>query len=397
MSTLQVLPVSLAGCPLLQTPDAFVGLATLPGPVMYQILGFLDFLERSLCCSVASVWKQCCVGVDQHIPLLRVTADSILLKKHSPCLSRLSSLRTLEISGVAEDKLVIRLAELLESLTSLVCVGSPRLTDAGLVGLSKALEPHSSALREVDLTFCHNTTYGATLRLRKELPLLELVRRQPRCFDGRFVTPFGGSTVEAHTYYADASFTFTRQSQSRGYVRFLTQHENGFYTDSLQYSNFGEQHGLPAFCKYLYRPGVALRQCADLEEPGPHGSIRNVLVAQALSGFRAPGEWPPVPDEGVPLGESVFITAGGVPLPRGLGMEEARDRGATGMVSRMEVIPLEASMPPLDGPLVKEIEAFQQEMTAWASHYAPETLERMEAQLHRAFGGTFAGPDNGPE
>jgi len=390
MATLAVLPVSL-GCPPLQRPDAIVGLAALPGSFMYQIQGFLDFPERSLSCSVASAWKQSCAGVDQRVSALRVTADSVLLKKHSLCLSRLRSLRVLEISGVAEDRLVIRLAELLQSLSSLVCVGSPQLTDAGLMGLSQVLGP-GSALREVDLTFCQNTTYGATIRLRKELPCLELVRRQPRCFDGRFVTPFGGSTVEAHTYYADASFSFTRHSQSRGYVRFLTQHENGFYTDSLQYSNFGEQHGLPAFCKYLYRPGVALRQCANLEQPGPHGSIRNVLVAQALSGFRAPEEWPPVPDDGVPLGESVFVTAGGLPLPRGLGMEEARDRGATGMVSRMEVIPLEASMPPLDGPLVNEIEEFQREMTAWASHYAPETLERMEAQLHRAFGGTF-GPE----
>jgi len=285
---------------------------------------------------------------------------------------------------------VARLAGLLPNLSSMSCVSSPLLTDAGLSSLALTLGP-GSALREIDLTFCYRTTYAASTKLRQELPLLNLVRRQPRCFDGQFVTPFGRASIEAHTYFADASFDFSRQSQSRGYVRFLQEHPNGFFTDSLQYSNFGEQHGFPAFCKYLYRPGVALKQVADLDVPGPCGSVRNVLVAQALVGFRAPPEWPPVPDDDVPLGESVFVLADGTQLRHGVGMEDARDRGAVGMVSRMEVLPLESLMPPLNGRLVQEIEAFEQEMHRWASQYDAEALEQMEESLHRNFGGPHQG------
>ena len=70
-------------------------------------------------------------------------------------------------------------------------------------------EHRSQTLREIDITFCRNTTYNGTFPLRDRLSNLKLIR-QPKWLDGQFHTPFGDSPsysqVEVHTYWADGKF-----------------------------------------------------------------------------------------------------------------------------------------------------------------------------------------------
>jgi len=352
--------------------------SVIPSSVLDSVLTCLDLVERTICYTVTSTWQSSCKSVDGQITTLCLRGPNNVLKGPSAHLSRFTNLRVLDLMYLAEDWLVTQVARLLPHLSSLLCTYSPKLTDTGLVNLA-AESGAESVLREIDLTFCYRTTYGASIQLRHDLPLLTMIRRQPPWMDGHFITPFGGSTVEAHTYFADATFDFSRESQSRGYVRLLQEHPDGFFTDSLQYSNFGDQMRMPPFCKYLYRPGVALRPVPDLDAPGPSGAVRNILVAQAMSGCRAPQVWPPIPDEDVFVGASVYVTADGTLLQDEMSIEAARENGAVSMVSRMEVLPLTSLMPPLS--LVNEIQDFEREREQWESGVDPLVLEHLEDTL----------------
>ncbi|CAK0848549.1 unnamed protein product, partial [Prorocentrum cordatum] len=275
---------------------------------------------------------------------------------------RLCGVRVLDLGACASDEALARLWGRLPALEELGCVGSPGLSDAGLAhlagpapgGADAGAHGCRAALRRVDITCCPGTSYGAAVALRRRLPGLELVRRLPAWLEGRFLTPFGGDGPEVHTYYADGAFEFTRSVQSRGYVRYLRHSDDGsFMKDSLQYSNFvGEW---PLWAKFFYCPGVSVKYPA---EPSP-GAVRSVLVAQALGEVEAPEAWPAVPDEGVPLGGSVMVREDGSHMPLGTGVSDAAAQGAVAMVSRMEVLAPERSMPPED--LVAEIEAFERE------------------------------------
>lgn len=239
------------------------------------------------------------------------------------------------------------------------------------------MRPDTSTLRSIDLTFSEGTTYGATIFLRRALPGLELVRRQPATLDGCFLTPFGDNSVERHTYYADGSFSFSRTQQSKGYVRFLKKEpDQEFLYDSMQYSDFRGVMGWPPWARFFYRPGVALKFAAPTEG----NSVRNVLVAQMLSDIRAPEAWPPVADEKVPLGQSVYIREDGEVLPS-QAPADAAQQGAAVMVSRMEVQPLECLMPPAS--LVDEIEGFELQRRRFENLQRVEVLVAMEEHLHR--------------
>lgn len=379
-----------AGCEARPGPPAaaaglLVGMQ-LPDGTLDAALGLLDPASRSLCGAACATLREACARVDGRLlELLVVPEDTAggtsgLMRRLRPYCSRLQMLQTLDLTGHAEDRLVLAIGGLLPQLVRLCCTRSPLLTEKALESL--AADSGRQALREVDLVFCRHIGYAATIRLRRSLPSLELVRRQPAWLEGRFLTPFAGAgpKVEMHTYYADGSFDFTRPQQSRGYVRYL-QEGDGFLYDSLQYCNFGGFEGWPPWGRFLYRPGVALRASSQGD--------RSVLVAQSLNGMRAPTEWPDVPDDEVPLGRSVLLREDGSRLAPGTRLEDAMQDGAAAMVSRMEVQRLEAPMPP--AALVEEIEAFERERAAFEAQvqeaHGAQLLAALEEQLHHSLGG----------
>jgi len=357
MSTTDIPPLQASGAAL--TEHAF-----------NSALDVLDPNHRGACCCVSRAFRAACDHVNSHAGVLRVWSEV-----PDTFFTRFPNLCTLDLTGVADDRSLARLRGLLPRLSTLVCVECPLLTDDGLGSL--ASDPIRCTLRSIDLTFSEGTSYGATIVLRRALPGLELIRRQPASFDGCFLTPFGEGRVEIHTYYADGSFKFSRTQQSKGYVRFLKKKPNeDFFYDSLQYSDFRGVMGWPPWAQFFYRPGVALKFATSMDG----SSARNVLVAQLLSGIRAPEAWPPVADDKVPLGQSVYIREDGeVLLSQAPG--EAAEHGAAAMVSRMEVQQLESLMPPAS--LVDEIEAFELERKRFEDVQRVEVLVAMEEHLHR--------------
>eukprot|EP00927_Polykrikos_kofoidii_P081097 TRINITY_DN78253_c0_g1_i1.p1 TRINITY_DN78253_c0_g1~~TRINITY_DN78253_c0_g1_i1.p1 ORF type:complete len:396 (-),score=49.02 TRINITY_DN78253_c0_g1_i1:36-1223(-) len=388
--------------PLAEPPFHCI-LSALHDNVAVTVLSLLDVSQRCICSATSLGLRAACLRADSQATHLRAGGihggEQRLSKCTILCWQRFKNLCILELLGNADDFFLQRLNGLLPALRTLNCARSESLTDAGVFSLA-ADAVSRSALRHVDFTFCQNTTYGATIKLRRALPSLELIRRQPAWLDAHFLTPFGGdgaSSVEKHTYYADGAFNFSRREQSRGYVRFFRESDEGFLFDSLQYSNFGGVTGSPAWGQlgeFVYRPGVALRPVGDLQafcDTSASGLDlqapveRNVLVAQALSGLRVPPTWPPVNDDDVPLGQSVFLLRDGTRLPTGIQLEEASAREAVSMVSRMELRPLDTLMPPAF--LVDEIEAFELQRESFESQHSLEMLEAMEEALHRMLGG----------
>lgn len=364
-------------------------IGSFPENITELVLRFLDFDECGRCTSASSALHRGCEKIFHHTEWIRVLKGSCMEVGRGGAYRCLPTLRTLDVSQCASDTLLHNLVGLVPKLSCLRCNSSPLLTDDGVGSL--AVDPECrSNLEEIDLTFCRNTTYGGTLQLRRALPRLKLIRRQPAYLDGHFLTPFGGSTIEIHTYYADGAFDFSRREQSRGYVRHFESKEcqersDNFLKDSLQYCNFdGTDMGWPEFARFLYRPGVAIRQ-------GRHASdddafcAHSVLVAQNMNGMHAPDVWPPIPDNEVPLGESIYFDESGERLASGLNMQDAIGHGAVSLISRMEVRPLECLMPPLD--LVEEIAAFEQLRHAFERLLQPHGVEMMQLSLHHVLGG----------
>lgn len=358
-----------------------------PENITELVLRYLDFGEYGRCTSVSLALHRGCERNLHRTERIRVLRGSCMEEGRGGAYKCLPTLRLLDVSHCACDALLHNLTGLVPNLSWLRCQNSLRLTDEGIGSLAVDLECRLN-LEEIDLTFCRNTTYGVTLRLRRALPGLKLIRRQPSFLDGHFVTPFGGSSIEIHTYYADGAFDFSRREQSRGYVHYFEDkhfHDgnNGFLKDSLQYCNFdGTDMGWPEFARFLYRPGVAIRQGRPFHDAS---CTESVLVAQHLNGMHAPDTWPPISDAEVPLGQSIYFDDAGARLPHGLSMQDAIGHGAESLISRMEVRPLECLMPPSD--LVEELEAFEQLREAFEGLLQPHGVEMMQLSLHRVLGG----------
>lgn len=129
----------------------------------------------------------------------------------------------------------------LPNVQHLAMARSEQVTDHGLAALSQHPTLH---LVSLDITFCSKTTYQGTLCVRDRYQAtLQVLRRQPVWLDGQFQTPFRrdpsttrttsisnyhpasamtgreeADLYEQHTYYPDGTFSFTRPTQSRGYV-----------------------------------------------------------------------------------------------------------------------------------------------------------------------------------
>lgn len=391
----------------------------LPESALDDSLELLDVISRASFGHTCRALRTASCRVDAHLLELRLVApDSAHARAHGPQkpqprqplppFGRLRVLQALDLTGQAQDDLLEGLAGHLPKLLRLCCARSPHLTDRGLDSLAADASGARAALREVDLTFCPGTSYGATIHLRRAQPSLQLIRRLPVWLEGRFLTPFAGAgaAVETHTYYADGTFDFKRAQQSRGYVRYLREadvEDEGFLYDSLQYCNFEGGPGWPHWARFLYRPGVAVRAAARDEAllaPGVDSPAagrgqkvtQQVLVAQGLTGMWAPVEWPRVPDAAVPLGGVVLMRQDGTQFPVGTRLDETLEDDAAAMVSCMEVQPLQQTMPP--DSLVMEIEDFERERLAFenrlwraAADGAPSLFE-LEQQLHRILGGT---------
>jgi hypothetical protein len=191
-------------------------------------------------------------------------------------------------------------------------------------------------LQTIDITYCRRTTYEGTFVLRDKLVSLKLLRRQPQWMDGVFETPFENDFL--HTYWADGTFSFARDSLATGFVSDIFEWESENHVgDKVQYSDFDDSEldtTWPAWAKLAYRPGVSL-----LQIPGE----RAVLVAQRMRGLYPPRDYPkPHHVDIVPLGQSMYLDRGGNFLERNHNDEERHT-----MISHVPMQPLEEIMPPL--------------------------------------------------
>lgn len=283
-------------------------------------------------------------------------------------LPRFASLTSLSLAGAATNTILTQLAELQRAppaLRILDVSASDRLTDTALAALAAAAAVDGAFVRQLgvlDITFCNNTTYSAAIGVRRAFPGGQIVVvRLPSWLQGHFETPWG----EAHTYWADGSFVFQRSTQSAGYVRWLraanarsralvhpaaafptllarpegTCADGCLLLDSLQYIDFSPPPVWPAWVRFVYRPGVALRPIAAAEGASAADS-RLVLVTQLLRGLQAPCRLPPVPLASVPVGQRVYARRSGEVAPLGTTEEQALELSYEYMISCMRVDPL---------------------------------------------------------
>lgn len=325
-----------------------------------------------------------------------------------PTLSRcFQGLRVLELAESASDEQLLCLGRecKLPRLEVLSCKRAAEISDVGLVAFTQAIYSREldgaapfSSLSELDITLCQNTTYGATIEMRRHLPRLA-IRRIPKFMQGAFETPFasagagsiGGTDKEVHYYYCDGSFWFDRASEARGYA-IRTDQQGNFFTDSLQFIDLEQQFlGMLPLAYMFYRPGVALRK---LEIPGCSPGEERVMVCQLLHGMKAPSDIPPLQDlEQLQVGHSAHYRRDGSligPAPGQL----PYDPEAHLLVSHMRKTEMDDSMPPAS--LTEEIEAFERrkahDISEFVTHPVHGTarqvyLERLEDRIHHAMGG----------
>lgn len=188
-------------------------------------------------------------------------ANSFLLHNGSRNLlqifSRLENLQNLNLYHYANDTFFefLDTHAPLPNLKTLSMERSVNVTDRGLRRLANGGEARRQNFTSLIITFCRNTTYAETIYLREHLPNLRLIRRQPDWLDGQFYTPFAadGAPTEVHTYWPDGTFTFSRNSQSAGFVCDLFPWDPNrldFVGDKLQYNNFEFPPTFPAWFRY---------------------------------------------------------------------------------------------------------------------------------------------------
>jgi hypothetical protein len=399
-------------------------LTSLPTSQLVEILEFLSLSDGRQCLMTCrNLWRQC-QEVESKRGLARVQSwmDFHALIAMIPNLYRNYHLMELTLGRYATDELFMKLFvstnpeeahDNVPSLQRISCVGSDQLTDVGLLFIAPRHEGHEGEelssrnqttnpasmwppqqqnLQYIDITFCPNTTYKATLELRRRLrrrrqdqqqqhapqqPTL-VIRRQPEWMDGCFETPFANDGL--HTYWADGSFSYERQAQSQGYIQRIHswKRRSGILTDHFSDSNVGNQHGYiqkeqdihhvrtklqfsnfeapahwPPWTKYIYRPGVSLlylpeqQQDNDSNEGG-----RSILVSQMVRGLYPPPDWPKPCHQSLPIGVTRYFDRLGQMLPDDENNNDNNDNTEPDvirrwfMVTRMRVRPLLTLMPP---------------------------------------------------
>jgi hypothetical protein len=345
----------------------------LPEALIWQALEWLPFWQRRRffsCCK--SLWR---TRSDYESKI-----QSLLLPHPPPfsCLCNLGNLQTLDLGCSSSDEFLQELcSELaLPNLTNLLMARSMQVTDRGLELLTHN-PVRCKMLQTIDITFCRRTTYEGTFVLRDNLVSLKLLRRQPQWMDGLFETPFANDHL--HSYWADGTFSFARDSLATGFVcdifewESLSQHHVG---DKVQYSDFDDSEldtAWPTWAKLAYRPGVSL-----LRIPGE----RAVLVAQRLQGLYPPRDCPKLHHvDIVPRGQSMYLDKEGHFLDQNHNDEEQRHT----MISHVPMQPLEQIMPPLN--IVQKNRAYLERRAA-REEIQNETSP--ELKLHLALGGQLS-------
>ena len=282
-----------------------------------------------------------------------------------------TSLVELDLGENGSDDFLQSTARCFPSLQRLSLVASRGVTDRSLRTLTMNAS-YKPRLTYLDITYCHNTSYRATLPLRRAFDNGIVIRRQPEWMDGHFETPFPNDGI--HTYWADGSFKFARDS-IRGHIlrvcRFDPSNNNHACTQ-LQLANFQPPSTWAEWTRVVYRPGVSILHIEDKSD----GGDRTLLVAQAQRGTKAPKHWPKPHHNELPIGVSTYYTRDGDVL------EEPALSDV--MVTRMRVLPLDSLMPPEDVVQVNE-EFLQREMPPEISDRRRELA--FERILHAALGG----------
>ncbi|KAG7341918.1 hypothetical protein IV203_007010 [Nitzschia inconspicua] len=336
--------------------------------LLFEILEFLTLTDRrQALASCNSLWTKR-RNLEIKVKKLQIRSRNeihgalltrhLLMDTYGPILSNLTNLVYLDVGSHGTDGLLYLLptSACCSSLKYLSMVGSQAVTDAGLMFLTRRRPavtdiqtrgilndqsfqavrgamverpPHRSSplssLAYIDLTFCRKTSYEGTMWLRDGLPNLRCIRRVPSWMDGRFHTPFGPDNIaEIHTYWPDGTFSFTRDTQSNGYVMDLFPcdiadggEENeysdpdyegvDFVADKLQYNDSHFVGNIPVTVQFAYRPGVSLMRLSP--KVGDDPSTSHVLVAQSPNGLKPPRRriWmEQIAGEDIPVGQSRY-------------------------------------------------------------------------------------------
>lgn len=334
----------------------------LPETLLDSVCSFLSITDRCrLLCSSRRLWavKD---DLEKRIKILRVecSKDARLVNDQDPPkrhptawpqhMFQNISVHTLELSRHCSDWFLRLMAEqqLFPLLRHIGMKRSSGVTNQGLNWLSQHT---GNGIESIDITFCENTSFSGTFPLRDRLGnSLRVLRRQPKWLDGKFHTPFSEDSdiVEAHTYFADGTFSFTRENQSRGFVMELSEWDGSddYLADKLQYTNFEPLLGWPTWTVYSYRPGVCLLKLPDHKNENGE-VVRTVLVGQNLRGLRPPKIRTIMMEiaADLPVGTSTYFRK---EEDGEIVRVEARPASGGIMVSKMRVFPLDSLMPPDD-------------------------------------------------
>lgn len=355
---------------------------SLPDFQLSEIIDYLSLQDGRHLLITCDDLRQRTPTIESHRYYLAVVLSRQVasLAMHQGALMRnLTHLECLTLGSWATDTLVEAIShhQLLPQLKTLSMVSSKEVTDRGLRSLAARGREN---LISIDITFCSNTTFQATLYLRRELPNLELIRRQPEWMDGHFETPFENDN--RHTYYADGSFLYQRETSSFGFVHsvFLWNDDNPNHIgDKLQVGNFDPPPMWPELTRYAYRPGVSVLRLAGTSSTSNDSPVRTVLVAQNLQGLRPPRDFPRLEHQNLPIGVSKYFSAAGRQLPDDSPTEDRRL-----LMTHMRLHALEdGPMPPahLISRITEALDDYREQGVT------EEMICNMERQLHIAMGG----------
>ncbi|CAJ1935917.1 unnamed protein product [Cylindrotheca closterium] len=303
---------------------------------------------------------------------------------------RLENLQCLNLHHYGADSFLEFLSNyaLLPNLKALSMEGSMGVTDDGLRRIAEnGGEPRRQNFSSLTITFCRNTSYAGTIFLREQLPNLKLIRRQPEWLDGQFYTPFAadGAPTEVHTYWPDGTFTFSRNSQSAGFVCDLFPWDPDrfdFVGDKLQYNNFEFPVGWPEWFRFAYRPGVSLlRLDKELENPEDKNSVTPcVLVGQHMRGLRPPNIRDLMESVSgmLKIGQGKQFTHDGEVLPDDLPADGTQD---CIMISKMKVHPLphDSLLPPAN--LFDECKRTCESMATYGKDFLRQKEDDLQSAL----------------
>lgn len=301
-----------------------------------------------------------------------------LWKNH--VVSRFCGIHTLDLGSCASDEMMVIMAELDEKSNNNMYLpllktirmqhSSELLTDSGLLTLAQGKQRRKH-LTHIDITWCNKTTYRASLRLRDQLPNLQVLRRIPEWMEGSLTTDCEGDGEDV--YYADGSFRFQRNALSKGFVHKLVMWDHPVETPghvaqvgrTLQFIDPGtfleDSFGLAAHesldLARFYRPGASLLRldsAYNTEDGYP-----TLLVVQAPRGtFPPSGQFfrevvPTLNLHELLTGVSLYIDR-----HNGTKVRTERPEGRHNFLSvrRVRKAPLVRSMPPPD--LIQEIRAW---------------------------------------